>query len=73
MAVKFKVITLVLILLLVGFFTLDKPSQAQAEKSSETADSSKLEQIFESQKEILSQLALIKEQLDSIQLHTNKL
>ena len=73
MAAKLKVITLVLILLFAGFFTLNKSLQAQGEKGNGAGDSYRLEQLLEAQKDILRQLAVIKEQLNAIQLHTNKL
>ncbi|MDD2752063.1 MAG: hypothetical protein PHN59_02945 [Candidatus Omnitrophica bacterium] len=67
-------LAIVLILLFAGFFTLAKSLNAQTDKSQDVGVSfSKLEQILDAQKDILNQLAAIKEQLNSIQLHTNKL
>ncbi len=73
MAMKLKVITLIIILFFAGFLIFNRSLQAQGERGAGVADSSKLEQILEAQKEILREFAAIKEQLNSIQLHTNKL
>ena len=65
---------LVLILLSIGFLTLTKSLQAQADKGSDAGIStSKLDQVLEAQQQILKELAEIKEKVNSIQLYTNKL
>lgn len=75
MSIKFKVIAaaLIFILFFSSFLIIRGSLDAQENVAQEGVPADKLDQVLDGQKEILKELSAIKEQLNSIQLRTNKL